>query len=48
MSANMTLEEVDRIIFLVFEALGSEYNVEEIFPQGNQNSSQPVGKFAQV
>lgn len=36
MSANMTLEEVDRIIALVFEALGSRWNVRSMFYQPYQ------------
>jgi dTDP-4-amino-4,6-dideoxygalactose transaminase len=36
MSANMTMVEVDRIISLVFEALGCHYNVEKLFYQPYQ------------
>lgn len=39
MSANMTMAEVDRIIALVLESLGSHYSVEKMFYQPYQKST---------
>lgn len=42
MSANMTLDEVDRIISLVFEALGVEHILEKTFHQGHHQRNRSL------